>query len=77
MRQRVEIQAKMLRYIQDLIDEWYLHQRNWIYLEPILRSPFALKNLPKESTMFTQIDNKWKMIMKQAKDSMNIKKYGD
>lgn len=27
--------------------------------------------------MFNQIDNKWKIIMKQAKDSMNIKKYGD
>ena len=27
--------------------------------------------------MFNQIDTKWKLIMKQAKDSINIKKYGD
>ena len=47
IKPRVEIQSKMLRYMQDLIDEWYMHQRNWIYLEPILKSPFAMKNLPK------------------------------
>jgi hypothetical protein len=33
--------------------------------------------LPKESAMFSQIDTKWKTIMKQAKDSMSIKKYAD
>jgi len=27
--------------------------------------------------MFNQIDTKWKIIMKQAKDSINIKKYAD
>ncbi len=32
IKPRVEAQAKMLRYTQDLIDEWYLHQKNWIYL---------------------------------------------
>lgn len=47
IKPRVETQARMLRYVQDLIDEWYLHQKNWIYLEPILKSPFALKNLPR------------------------------
>ena len=32
IKPRVEVQSKMLRYLQDLIDEWYLHQKNWIYL---------------------------------------------
>lgn len=77
IKQRVELQSKMLRYLQDLMDQWYLHQKNWIYLEPILKSPFAMKNLPKETAMFSQIDIKWKLIMKQAKDSLNIKKYAD
>ncbi len=27
--------------------------------------------------MFSQIDIKWKVMMKQAKDSINIKKYAD
>lgn len=67
----------MLRYMQDLIDEWYAHQRNWIYLEPILKSPFAMKNLPKETAMFNQIDSKWKHMMKIAKDSISIKRYAD
>jgi dynein heavy chain len=37
----------MLRYLQELIDEMYIHQKNWMYLEPILKSLFALKNLAK------------------------------
>lgn len=77
IKSRVELQSKMLRYLQDLMDQWYMHQKNWIYLEPILKSPFALKNLPRETAMFNQIDIKWKIIMKQAKDSVNIKKYAD
>lgn len=77
IKHRVDLQSKMLRYVQDLMDEWYLHQKNWIYLEPIFKSPFAMKNLPKETAMFGQIDVKWKVIMKQAKDSINIKKYAD
>jgi dynein heavy chain len=77
IKPRVEVQAKMLRYVQDLIDEWYLHQKNWIYLEPILKSPFAMKNLPRETSLFNQIDSKWKHIMKQAKDSINIRRYAD
>ena len=77
IKHRVDMQSKMLRYVQDLLDEWYLHQKNWIYLEPIFKSPFAMKNLPKETALFNQIDAKWKGIMKQAKDSINIKKYAD
>ena len=47
IKQRVDNQSKMLRYMQDLLDQWLLHQKNWIYLEPIFKSPFAMKNLPK------------------------------
>ena len=77
IKPRVELQSRMLRYLQELLDEWYLHQKNWLYLEPILRSAFALKNLPKETAMFGQLDIKWKVVMKQAKDSLSIKKYAD
>ena len=77
IKPRVEVQSRMLRYVQDLVDEWYLHQKNWIYLEPILKSPFAVKNLPKEAAMFNQIDVRWKQIMKQAKDSLNIRRYSE
>jgi len=27
--------------------------------------------------MFMQLDAKWKIVMKQAKDALNIKKYAD
>lgn len=77
LRVRVELQGRMLRYVQDLLDQWYLHQKNWLYLQPILKSPFALKNLPRQTAMFMQLDAKWKIVMKQAKDALNIKKYAD
>ena len=77
IKPRVEVQSRMLRYVQDLIDEWYSHQKNWIYLEPILKSPFAAKNLPREAALFNQLDVRWKQIMKQAKDSLNIRRYSE
>lgn len=77
IRGKVELQFKMLHYLHDLLDEWYHHQHTWMYLEPILKSPFAIKNLPKESSTFAQADALWKRLMKQARDNPSVKKYGD
>lgn len=36
IRDRVEKQMKKFRYLQQFLDEWFLHQRNWLYLEVTL-----------------------------------------
>lgn len=77
IRPKVELQYRMLHYLHDLLDEWYHHQHTWMYLEPILKSPFAVKNLPKESNAFAQADAIWKRLMRAAKDNPSAKKYGD
>jgi dynein heavy chain len=59
------------------MDEWYHHQHNWIYLEPILKSQFAVKNLPKECATFAQADGVWRRIMKLVRDNSSTKRYGD
>ena len=77
IRPRVEHQLKLLRYLQELLDEWMLHQRNWLYLEPILNSPYSARNLAKESKIFGQADTAWKKIMKQARDNSVAKRFAD
>lgn len=58
---------KKLRFLQDYFDEMVSHQKNWIYLEPILNSPYSAKNLSKENKDFTPCDSSWKKIMRNIK----------
>jgi len=67
----------MLRFFEELMEEWMLHQRNWIYLEPILNSSYAQKNLAKENKLFVGADTQWKKMMKVAKDVPSAKKWVD
>lgn len=45
-----------------------VHQRNWLYLEPILSSPYAAKTMAKEVKIFNNADTAWKRLMKTARD---------
>lgn len=65
---KVDRQLKLLRYLQELLDEWMLHQRNWLYLEPILTSAYAIKTMAKEVKVFNSADTSWKRLMKMARD---------
>ncbi|CAD8076520.1 unnamed protein product [Paramecium sonneborni] len=77
IQSEVERQQALLRYFQELFDEWILHQRNWLYLEPILNSPYSAKNMVKESKIFQQADILWKKLMRNARDSCLAKKWAD
>ncbi|CAK92427.1 unnamed protein product (macronuclear) [Paramecium tetraurelia] len=77
IRPEVERQQSLLRYFQELFDEWMLHQRNWLYLEPILNSPYSAKNLAKESKIFQQADTQWKKLMRNARDSSIARRWAD
>jgi len=77
IREKVERQQMHFRYLQELLDEWILHQRNWLYLEPILSSPYAIKNMPKELKVFGNADTAWKKLMKAANDFPNVKRWAD
>ena len=66
---------RQLRYMQELLDEWYTHQRNWTYLEPILSSQYAQKNMGKEVKSFNSCDQAWRKMMKRANDYPAMQKW--
>ncbi|KAL4466850.1 hypothetical protein ABPG74_010447 [Tetrahymena malaccensis] len=74
---KVEAKQKSLRQFQELMDEWMLHQRNWLYLEPILTSPYAVKTMAKEVKSFNNADAQWKRIMKAARDNPQLRRFND
>ena len=69
IRNRVEIQMKLFRFLQELLDEWLLHQRNWIYLEPIFSSQNTHMGLMKEVKSFNSAHQNWVKLMKKAREN--------
>jgi len=70
IRDDVESWEKKLSYIQNIIDEWLVFQRQWMYLENIFNAEDIQTSLPNESVLFKGVDKFWKEFMtKQKKDS--------
>lgn len=69
IRPRVELQMRLFRYLQELIDEWMFHQKTWIYLEPIFMSQNTHVGLMKEVKAFNTADASWRKLMKRAREN--------
>ena len=54
IKQKVEQTGKQLKYFQELLDEWGICQRAWMYLEPIFGGNDLMKDLAKESSRFNK-----------------------
>lgn len=61
-----------LHVTQDVIDEWMICQRSWLYLEPIFTSEDIMKQLPVESKRYATMEKIWRKIMKIAHDTPNV-----
>ncbi|EAR94576.2 dynein heavy chain (macronuclear) [Tetrahymena thermophila SB210] len=77
LKLRVERQYMLFKYVQELLDEWMLHQKNWLYLKPIMSTGYAQKHLSKECQKFQNCDQIWKKFMKQAKELPLIRRLAD
>lgn len=66
IRTDVEKYNKKLSYIEELLDEWMECQKGWTYLESIFHSPDISKSLPVETKKFSQLDQSWRVIMKDV-----------
>ena len=55
---------KMLVYVQDLLDEWLLVQRDWMSLSPVFSSEDIMRQMPTEGRRFQAVDAVFVQIMK-------------
>ena len=63
-----------LNTMQDILEEWILYQKSWMYLENIFSSGDIKRSLHNECTMFEAVDKNFKSLMKKtAKRNLALK----
>lgn len=55
-----------LKLVQDVIDEWLVCQKSWLYLEPIFQSEDIARQLPQEYKRFQVVNKNWKFLSNRA-----------
>ncbi|GCB74903.1 hypothetical protein scyTo_0019682 [Scyliorhinus torazame] len=69
---RISSWENKLRMTQDVLDEWLLCQRSWLYLEPIFSSEDINRQLPVESKRYHTMERLWITIMKNADENRKV-----
>lgn len=59
----VEIE-KNIKSVLEIVAEWALFQRNWIFMQGIFNKPEISKQLPQETKLFYGIDSNYKVTIK-------------
>lgn len=65
--------AALFWYIQDVLEEWLMCQRSWLYLEPIFSSDDINQQLPTEGKRYQQMEQNWRSIMKSAFNNRKVR----
>ena len=69
LRNEAETWKKNLFTLNQIIEEWVNVQKQWIYLESILKSPDIKRHLAAESAKFEKVDTFFKKLMDRTKKS--------
>ncbi|KAI9175897.1 hypothetical protein H9P43_006261 [Blastocladiella emersonii ATCC 22665] len=64
--ERITLWDSKLRIMQEVLEEWTMCQRQWMYLEPIFGSADIVRQLPVESKRFATVDKAWRKAMAAA-----------
>lgn len=74
IRDEVNKWKEWLNTMQDIMEEWIVFQKNWMYLENIFMSSDIKRQLMTESQTFEQADKFYKNLMKKISGSPNALK---
>jgi len=72
VKARVKQWEHDLNTINDVIEQWLLVQRKWMYLELIFASDDIKSQLPEEAKKFAKTDVNYKKIMEQVTKNPNV-----
>merc|ERR1719183_2988460 len=61
-----------LLYIQDLLEQWLICQRSWLYLEPIFSSDDIQRQMPTEAKRFGQVNTLCRTSMDAVVENPNV-----
>ena len=67
----VEIE-RIVKHVVDILNEWLIFQKNWIYLEAIFSLEEINKYLDKESKKFQAIDSYFKQVSKSFESTPQV-----
>ncbi|XP_072239156.1 dynein axonemal heavy chain 1 [Leuresthes tenuis] len=69
---RIDALERKLRMTQDVLEEWVISQRAWMYLEPIFSLDDINQQLPVEGKIFQQMEQQWKSVMRSAFNNRKV-----
>ncbi|KEG11834.1 dynein heavy chain [Trypanosoma grayi] len=55
-----------LKQVQNVMDEWLVCQKAWLYLEPIFQSEDITRQLPREAKRFQKVNENWHYLTNGA-----------
>ena len=59
-------------FLQDVMEEWAICQKSWLYLEPIFSSDDIMRQLPVEGKRYQTMDRMWRKVMLAAKQDPKV-----
>ncbi|CAH1104335.1 unnamed protein product, partial [Psylliodes chrysocephalus] len=66
IKPRVDEWVRNLDKFSRTLDEWWMCQQSWVYLEVIFSAPDIQRQLPNEAKLFIIVDKSWKDIMRRT-----------
>ncbi|XP_051768758.1 dynein axonemal heavy chain 1 [Ctenopharyngodon idella] len=70
--ERISKWESKLKMTQDVLEEWLICQRSWLYMEPIFSSDDISRQLPVEGSRYRTMERTWRKIMKAAHDNSQV-----
>lgn len=75
IRKKAEKLKQNIMKAQEIMDDFLICQKNWMYLQSIFSAQDIKKRLPDESKQFDKVDQTFRMDMKKAFQSKKLERF--